>query len=198
MTVTSVLAMLVLLFIVLVVTVVVAALLVLLFLGSGIGIVFLVFRALNPDPNRRLPAPLQQFLDTNPKVVKGLDPQIDTWKDAAERLDLGFEELPETWTNYGYGVLSGTIRGRCVNVSVRTWGNLRYTVTSVEVPDGYPIPEERGPVLSKKTKQGMAFVAHSPKMKVEGTTLTHEAIGIRSESAEIIATVEALLDLSER
>ena len=172
------------------------ALFIVMFVLFGGGFIFLGIRALNPDPNRRLPSALQGYVDANPKVVKGMDPQADAWREAAEGLMLQFEQLPETWTNYGYCILSGTLRGRSVKVSVRSWGNLRYTTTSVEVPPGFRIPDAWGPVLSAKTKQGMAFVAHAPKMKVNDTTLTHEAIGIRSESAEIKATVEALLDLS--
>lgn len=161
----------------------------------GGGFALLLYRGLNPDPNRRLPAALQRYVDIEPKVVKGMDPQVDAFSEAAELLHLQFEQKPETWNNYGYCVLSGAIRDRSVRVSVRSWGNLRYTVTAVEVPQGFEVPDDWGPVLSAKTKQGMAFVAHAPKMTVEGTTLTHEAIGIRSNAAEILATVEALLDL---
>ena len=98
-------------------------------------------------------------------------------------------------TRYGYGRIEGEVQGRQLSVGVRSYGNLRYTVTSVAVPSGFQIPDAWGPVLSRKTKQGMAFVSHSPTLKLDGQTLIHDTIGVRSQSPHIIETLEALLSL---
>jgi hypothetical protein len=41
----------------------------------------------------------------------------------------------------------------------------------------------------------MALVSHTPTLKLDGQTLRHEAIGVRSQSPHIIETLEALLSL---
>jgi len=165
-----------------------------------IALFYAVIRAMNPDPDKKLPSPMQDALEFKSRVVKGMDPQVDAWRSAAETLKLDFTELPETWTNYGYCVIEGpySVQDRSIDVqvSIRSWGNLRFTRTSVQVEPSFHLPDDWGPVLTRSTRQGAAFVEHAPKLTIEAGALVHEAIGVRCVPGEIVEVVDALVALS--
>ncbi|NCG18176.1 MAG: hypothetical protein GWP91_04085 [Rhodobacterales bacterium] len=157
---------------------------------------FLLFRGLNPDPNKKLPKKVQGALEYRSRTVKGMDPQEQAWGAAAESLALEFIVLPETWMNYGYCVISGEMNGRQVKISVRCYGNLRYTSTAVGIDEPFSLPDEWGPVLSQPARQGLALVEHAPTLVVKDGRFLHEAIGVRSAPARIVQTAHALVDMA--
>jgi hypothetical protein len=161
--------------------------------GAIAGCLWLAKTANDPDPEGQLPGAAHDLVHLRPKVMQGHDPQHAVWQAAAELLGITRTEKPETWTSYGSSVLEGEVDGRAVHVSVRENINLRYTVTRVAVGPSFTLPAELDPVLTRETKQGMAFVSHAPRIEVRADGLVHEAIGIRDDPAEIAAVVRALV-----
>ena len=160
------------------------------------GFAYLLIRANNPNPEKQLPKMLQRYVEHRPRQVKGFDPQQSVWQDAGEVLGLAFTPPTETWTSYGSCRLEGEVDGFAVRVDVREWGNLRYTRTQVAVTSGTVLPDTVDPVLTRKTKQGAAFVSHAPTLEIKDGELMHEAIGIRDDPAEMASVVRALVRIA--
>lgn len=160
-------------------------------------VAIVVYRRVNtPHAEDKLPEPLQEFVELGPRHLKGLDPQHEAWEAAAHALGFQREERPETWTDFGSSVLSGTLDGRAVRVWVRAHGTLRFTVVDVVVGEGFVPPADLPEQLRAHTRQGAHGRPQAPRLAVEGDLLRHEATGIRSDPEALAATVRAVVKIA--